>query len=295
MRPYQINDLERLTGIKAHTIRIWEKRYSLIKPLRTATNRRFYSDDEVKKLLNISTLLSQGHKISKIAAYNDNEVSTLIQEGSKSKADSSQYEAYINNLIKSMITFDEYAFEKIFTDLIDKYGFYTTMIRVIYPFLHKVGVLWSVDESEAAQEHFATAIIRKKLMTATDKLEPVEKSESKFLLFLPEGEWHDTGLLFANYILRSKGHSTIYLGQNLQFSSLEKVVPVVKPDYLLLFYVAARPKEEIDAQILSMAELYKESKILVAGSSYLLGEQKPTLPNIAYITDVAGLHEIIEE
>ncbi len=292
MKPYQINELERLTGIKAHTIRIWEKRYGLITPLRTSTNRRYYSDDEVRKLLNVSTLLSKGHKISKIACLTEIEFTNeLLAENSLLKSNNS-YEGLINDLLKSMLNFDEQSLESIFQLSVTRHGFYNTMLHVVYPFLNKVGMLWRIDEAETAQEHFATAVIRRKLQAATEALPKAINKGNKFLLFLPEGEWHDTGLLFADYVIRSKQHESVYLGQNLNQESLLKVLQVVKPDYLLLFYITARPIEEIRKQLLLFAG-HNEITVLVTGTPSLISNLDLGVSNVVCLSSVNDLFDYL--
>lgn len=285
MRPYQINELEKLTGIKAHTIRIWEKRYNLISPLRTDTNRRYYSDDEVRKLLNVSTLLSKGYKISKIAAFTESEINDYIKGLPQQAANSDQTTLHVNSLLKVILSFDEVKFDALFTSIVEQYGFHDAMVRVIYPFLIKVGVLWSAGESEAAQEHFATCIIRRKIAAAIDAL-PVPAGAPSFLLFLPEGEWHDTGLLFAQYIIRSRGFKTTYLGQNLQIESLLKSIPGIAPQYLLLFYISPRPLVEVEAQLKVLGQGAGKIKVLVAGNTALFPPKKSAPPNVTYLKEV---------
>jgi methanogenic corrinoid protein MtbC1 len=188
-----------------------------------------------------------------------------------------------------MLDFDEAAFDKIFSAATLRFGFYDAMIHVVYPFLGKVGILWSVNKTAHIQEHFAANIIKRKLMSAIDGLMPASKKDKKFLLFLPPGEWHEIGLLFANYIIRAKGYQSIYLGQDVPVENIEKIIPVVRPDHLLLFYITTRPKEEIAQQIIALSKMDKQTKILVAGSSESLPESTSKLKNTTYLTDVNSL------
>src|SRR6218665_134781 len=162
MKLYQIAELEQLTGIKAHTIRIWEKRYSLIKPTRTATNRRQYDQEQVKKLLNISALLSEGHRISKIAGLKEKELSRKIFELQDQGAEDAVSRSLINELTVALLNFNEAAFEKAFSAAVARFGLFDAVIQVFYPLLHKVGILWACDHAMPVQEHFATCIIRRK-------------------------------------------------------------------------------------------------------------------------------------
>ena len=289
MKTYHINELEQLTGIKAHTIRIWEKRYNLVTPERTTTNRRNYDDDQVRKLLNVATLLSQGFKISKIAALSENEINTQLQKESRNETKDNIAAAHINDLIKSMIAFDEPSFEKVFSAAVLRFGFFETMLQVVYPFLNKTGILWAVDKTAPVQEHFATNIITRKIMAATDGLMPHTLKEQKFLLFLPQNEWHEIGLLFANYIIRSQGYQTIYLGQNVPYNNIHSIVPMIDPQYMLLFYIAPKHKTDIQRNIKDLAQKHKNIKILIAGNSELLRHNESNLKNVTYLTDVNSL------
>jgi len=293
MQSYHIHELERLTGIKAHTIRIWEKRYGLITPSRTTTNRRYYDDDQVKKLLNVTTLLAQGRKISKIAALSDDEINSVILAAGAGGALHDISTGFINDLLKSMLAYDETAFEKTFAAASIRYGIYSAMTNIVYPFLKKVGVLWNVNKTAPAQEHFATCIIKRKLMAAIDGLMPPTEKTKKFLLFLPENEWHEIGLLFANYLVRSKGFETIYLGQNVPFDNVQKVVEVMAPAYMLLFYVAARSKDEVEQQLKAYAGISGDVMVLAAGHPDLFLDKQPGMKNIKHLTDVHSLTEYL--
>jgi DNA-binding transcriptional MerR regulator len=290
MKTYQINDLERLTGIKAHTIRIWEKRYNLICPNRTDTNRRYYDDEQVKRLLNVTTLLSKGHKISKIASFSDNEIKVLV-ENQEAVSTEALHAGYVNDLIAAMLAFDEAGFEKVFSASLLRMGLFDTMINVVYPFLVKSGVLWIVDKTAPVQEHFTSAIIKRKLMSATDGLLPLPDRDATFLLFLPPGEWHEIGLMFANYIIRSRGYTTIYLAQDVPVDGLKDVIEKKKPQYLLTFFIAARPEEEAMDLIRRYVALGNKSKLLVAGWVPLAA--KTRFPDVAYLDNIDAIFDFL--
>lgn len=291
MESYQINDLERLTGIKAHTIRIWEKRYSLIQPNRTDTNRRYYDDAQVRKLLNVTTLLSYGHKISKIAALTDEEIHEHIEHDSASTTGLHVNNGYVNDLLASMLAFDEIGFERIFSAAVLRMGMFDTMVQVVYPFLSKTGVLWTVNKSAPVQEHFASCIIKRKLMAATDGLLSSSHKPNKFLLFLPPQEWHEIGLLFANYIIRSRGYQTIYLGQDMPTEDVVKIVGMLSPQYILTFFVAARPANEISDFIAAYASAGPKTHVIVAGSYDLLSSTQSKFSNVSYMK---GVHDLLD-
>ncbi len=266
MSTYQISDLERLTGVKAHTIRIWEKRYNLIEPHRTSTNIRYYDDTQAKKLLKVSTLLAQGIKISTISKFTEKEINFKIQELQKQGPDDVIVSGYVNELVGSMLVFDESGFERTFSSAVVRFGMYQAMLKVFYPFLNKTGLMWSLEEAIPVQEHFATSIIRRKLINAIDGLLPPTKKTKSFLLFLPQDEWHETGLLFSDYIIRSQGYKTIYLGQNVPADNLKEVISNTKPTYLLTLYIARRELANIEKDLSTLSKQNPNLKFLVAGS-----------------------------
>jgi DNA-binding transcriptional MerR regulator len=263
---YQISDLERLTGIKAHTIRIWEKRYNLIEPHRTSTNIRYYDDEQARKLLNVSTLLSEGFKISKVSGFSDKEIKTHIQNLHQSSGEDSICSGFINDLIASMLGFDEPAFEKSFSSAVTRFGMYQAMVKVFYPFLKKTGLMWNSSTAMPVQEHFASHIIRRKLISAIDGLPAQSKKSKVFLLFLPLEEWHEIALLLSDYLIRSKGYKTIYLGQNVPFLNLEEVIKATKPTHLLTFYITRQPLEGIKEALMNLSKKNSRCAILVGGS-----------------------------
>lgn len=287
MKAYQINDLERLTGIKAHTIRIWEKRYGLISPNRTDTNRRYYDDDQVKRLLNVATLVASGHKISKIAAYSDGQLHEYIEAAENYGDASSSNIAFVNDMISSMLVFDEAAFEKVFSAAVLRMGFYETVVNVVYPFLIKTGVLWTTDKSVPAQEHFASCIIRRKLMAATDGLLPATNTSRCFLLFLPPSEWHEVGLMFANYIIRANGFPTVYLGQNVPTEGVAQVWASGKPTHLVTFFTAPRPDEEISFLLRSYSRVAASGSLLAAVADH--SRLKLKMGNLSFLDGISSL------
>ncbi len=277
MRLYQITELEQLTGIKAHTIRIWEKRYNLIEPDRTSTNYRRYSDDQVKKLLNVSTLLSNGYKISKIAALSEKAFHLKVVESKSTKKEDVICKTFINDLLSAMIDFDEQTFEKAYSAAINRFGLYEAMLNVFYPLLNKIGLLWSISDVSPAQEHFASCLINRKIMSATDGLPIAKSRKKKFLLLLVPGEMHDISLLFANYIIRSKGHETIYLGQDVPYENISLVLKQTKPNFILTFFTIPQNPKDVYNDIKKNLHLGENTKLLVCGQSDITGHLKNKL------------------
>ncbi|HOZ87303.1 MAG TPA: MerR family transcriptional regulator [Bacteroidia bacterium] len=266
MRLYQITELEQLTGIKAHTIRIWEKRYNLIEPDRTSTNYRRYNDDQVKKLLNVSTLLSNGYKISRIAGFNDKQIHTKVLESQSGPTTDVICGSFVNDLLAAMINYDEVAFEKTYSAVTTRFGLFDAMLNVFYPLLNKIGVLWSINDLNPAQEHFASCLIKRKIIAATDGLPAPRHKKKKFLLLLLPNEWHDISLLFTNYIIRSKGYETIYLGQDVPFENIALVVKQTKPSFLVTFFTIFQDPVGIVENFKKHLPSSKQLKVLVSGN-----------------------------
>jgi len=266
MAVYSIKELEKLTGVKAHTIRIWEQRYQIVDPHRTDTNIRFYDDEHLKKLLNVSILLSNGYKISKISQLDpDSLQKELFLCYNREVEESVEVnDDMIKSLIVSMIEYNERSFNKLFKAAVDHYGMEKAFTKVIYPFLHKVGVMWGMNEINPAQEHFISALLRQKMHCEIDMLPIPEKPEKTFVLFLSEGEFHELGLLLANYLIKKAGQAVFYLGQNLPLKDLVEISIVVKPDYLMTFFTGKQVEENILASLNRIKELTPDSKVLFA-------------------------------
>jgi DNA-binding transcriptional MerR regulator/methylmalonyl-CoA mutase cobalamin-binding subunit len=260
---YSIKDLERITGIKAHTIRIWEKRYNIVQPERSDTNIRFYSDENLKKLLNVSILVKNGYKISKVADLDNKQISEKIIEISRL---SHNYTNQIESLIVSMIELDEIKFESILNNTILKLGFEKTVFDILYPLFQRIGVLWQVGSINPAQEHFLSNLIRRKMLVATDGLSPVADSKAKqFILFLPEWELHEIGLLLFEYLLRKHGYKVIYLGQSLPMDDVVSIGKTTNPDYILTSFTSSRPRNEMRSYIDTLSSNFPEQTIIITG------------------------------
>ena len=222
-----------LTGINAHTLRKWETRYSIIDPERTDTNIRYYSDEQLKKLLNISLLTRNGYRISKIDKMSESEIRAAVTE---QVADDNKF-AEINALIASMLDMDEEAFDKIIKEQIIKKGLLATTVEVIYPFMNQVGVLWGVDKVMPAQEHFISSLIKKRFFSSIDQLPYAKEGSPSIVMFLTEYEHHELGLLLAYYIAKEMGWKVYYLGQNVPVINLKQVIQDIQPDVLFTMFV----------------------------------------------------------
>jgi len=240
---YNIKDLEKLSGIKAHTIRIWEKRYALLEPQRTDTNIRYYTSNDLKKLLNISLLNKNGIKISRIAEFTENELNEKVIELTSRNSD---VEDQIQSLIMSMFYLNTQKFEKLLTISYINRGFESTFSDILLPFLIKVGFLWQTGTITAAQEHFASNIIRQKILVAIDGLLPTYNEKSKkFVLFLPENEMHEISLLFSYYLLKKKNHHVTYLGASVPIDSIDEINSVHQAENLITSFTASYSPQRI--------------------------------------------------
>ena len=260
MAVYSIKEIEKLSGIKAHTIRIWEKRYNLIEPHRTQTNIRYYTDEDLKKILNVAVLNRKGIKISNIARLNDLELKEEIIRVSKSNESN---QTTIDSLIVAMIDLDEYRIEAIMDKSIARIGFRSTVTGVLYPFLEKVGILWLSGEVNPAQEHFVSNLIRQKLIAAIDRLpNTFNPSSKKFLLMLPEGEWHEIPLLFGYYLLKEARQEVTYLGQSVPSADVLAVGASKNFDYFMASSTTSKPGFDFVTYLSDLGGAFPEKKIL---------------------------------
>lgn len=229
MNAFTIKDLENLTGIKAHTIRIWEQRYGFLKPQRTDTNIRYYSNEELKKILNIALLNKYGFKISHIDKMSDAEMTEKIYEINHQDA---VQERLLNAMIQGMVDMDMPGFEKVMNDYILQKGIEKTIQYLIFPFLERIGVLWMTGHINPAQEHLVSNLIRQKVLVGIDALKMPLHPTKTCVLFLPEGEYHELGLLYVHYLLRARGIAVYYLGSNVPLSDIEYIVQHKSPDFI---------------------------------------------------------------
>lgn len=263
MSNYSIKDLEKITGIKAHTIRIWEKRYGIVNPMRTDSNIRYYCDSDLKKLMNISTLVKHGHKISKLAPLCKEELAEKIQEISYIE---NGHDTQIENLIVAMIEMDEVKFDKVLTSIIIKEGFESSVFNVIYPFFDKIGLLWQTGTINPAQEHFISNLVKQKMYVAIDGAQQTLKEDYKtFVLFLPEWEMHELGLLMYNYMIKSRGHKVVYLGQNVPYEDIQRVQEIHKPDFLFTSFAFAVESEKLQNYVRQLSNDFSDTSVLVTG------------------------------
>lgn len=290
MDRYTLADLEKLTGIRAGTIRIWERRYRIIKPHRTDTNRRWYNDDDLKRIINIAILNRSGLKISKIAALTGLEIVGKVAQLTRESADA---DTQIDSMIMAMTEFNENAINDILMRSIINTEFEVTFENIVFPFLRRVGIMWHTGSVDVGAEHFVSNIFRKRLISAIDSLPPGDKPDrKKVILYLPEDELHELGLLFYTFIVRKSGHEALYLGQSTPFNALEDVVERWHPDMLITGALTGLPFTKPEDYLKRISSAFRDQKILVSGAlAYEAG--KVVLNNVFAVTSLSDLKKHI--
>lgn len=291
---FSIKDLENLTGIKAHTIRIWEKRYSLLSPNRSDTNIRNYSLESFQKLLNISFLNNNGLKISKIANLKEEEIPIKVREiASRAKVE----DHAINALKMAMINFDQVLFYSTYNNLLENKTFSEIFYSVFLPLLNEIGLLWQTNTITPAHEHFLSIHIKQKILLNIERLQLLEpKPKSKtFVLFLPDNEIHDIGLLFINYQLRSKGYHTIFLGESVPMESLSDLLEFFDHVTFVSYFTVSPSENDVSDYINNFDELLlnkENTKLLLLGKRFQDLELK-NIPQSVNIYD--SIENLIKE
>lgn len=292
MASYSIKEMEHLSGVKAHTIRIWEQRYKVVQPKRTDTNIRYYTDEDLKLVLNIALLNKQGLRIGTIAKMKKRDIIKKVNSLSNLEA---KYELQINELITTMIDLDEARFEKIMLTHILQYGFKDTMLKVIYPFLEKIGIMWMTGNINPAQEHFISNLIRQKIIVAIDGQVHNEKMPSKrYVLFLPAGELHELSLLFLNYLLKIKNNKVTYLGASVPLDDLLSIVEHYNPDYVFTIITSTPSTGSVPSYIRTLAEKINPIQLMVSGQK--TREVKFELPkNVHFLKKMEDILDFVGE
>ena len=287
MNAFTIKDIENLSGVKAHTIRIWEQRYDFLKPQRTGTNIRYYSNDELKTILNIALLNKYGFKISHINKMDYSEMNQKLISLSHHYA---QQEWLVNRLISFMVDLDLDLFEDLLDDQIEAKGVEKIINEIIFPFLEKIGILWLTNNINPAQEHLVTNIIRQKLLVGIENSVSQIKSEKIALLFLPEGEFHELGLLYVYYLLKNRGVKVLYLGADVPLPDLEFIVKAKKPDYLYTHLTSLAPNFNIERFLTNLHSKISDVPVLISGPFTL--NYKKSIPPTFYFKK--SLNEVKE-
>ena len=287
MARYSISDLEQLSGVKAHTIRIWEQRYNLLNPSRTATNIRTYGEADLRRLLNVAALCSRGQRISQVVRLSEEECQTaaLALCNEVQPADDSR----LNAMLGASLDLDEPRLHRLFDEAIGEMGTEDTLLRLGYPLLQRLSVSWKEGSLSVAQERLVAQLLRQELMASADALPliPLDKADApRWLLFLPEGEWHELALLFMNYALRARGRQVLYLGPNLPLPDVLAAAKTFRPTVLATVLTTAPGRGQVSAYAAELRQHCPEATVLLFGS---LAVQTKALPEGCL--PMACLHE----
>lgn len=279
-KSFSIRDMENLSGIKAHTIRIWEKRYNLFTPERTTTNIRTYSLGSLQKLLNITLLYNSGYKISKIAKLEDSHIPVMVRE---IISNNSQKSHAINAFKLAMINFDQTLFLNTYSSLLSERSFRDIFNEIFIPLLNELGLLWQTDTISPAHEHFITHLIKQKIYINTEKLQMVEPTQKDkiFVLFLPENEIHEIGLLYLNYEITLRGYKSIYLGQTMPIESLVDLLKYYNNVHFVSYFTVSPTKDDLTSyfdKFYKTLNISGNSKLFVLGHQiqYVVKDELPT-------------------
>ncbi len=274
---YSIKDLERISGIKAHTLRIWEQRYNILHPERTQTNIRYYNNYNLKKIINVALLNNNGFKISAIAKMSDAE---LLKEVERFLNDYNKESDQVDHLVLCLMDLDEAKFEQIMNNAIIHFGFENTLEKIIFPFFRQMGNLWLLGIINPAQEHYISNLIRQKIIVGIDRItiRPSQQAR-KILLYLPQMELHEMGLLYAHYLAKLRGHQCFYLGQSVPLEDLSAICKQLKPHQILSIFTAPSPEMELNEYLKLCSEQIPEIPFLISGRMVVGGEYKLRLPS----------------
>jgi MerR family transcriptional regulator, light-induced transcriptional regulator len=284
---FSISQLARYSGIKPHTIRIWEQRYNALHPSRSDGNTRYYDSKQLRRLLNIVSLRSSRFGLHELCGMSDKALFELIEQR-KSTGPEGSDDYFISQLISAGIHYDEGHFSQMFSHCLLRYGLKHTYLQVIYPMLVRIGTMWTSDNLRPSYEHFISNLLRRKLATSVDALPPPRAGAPTWLLFLPENEFHDIALLFADYLIRLSGARTIYLGGNMPENAIVEAIDQVRPDKLLLFFVHYDLSDEIKKYLERLGKAFKGKRIFVSGNAALLQALKEG-KNLTLLRSVADL------
>ena len=270
MERFTIRDIEHMTGIKAHTLRIWEQRYNLFTAKRKESKHRYYDNDDLKALLQIAFLYHNGWKISRIAQLTPEAILKAVTD---SEINTQNYKIAVLKLLDAAINFNEKAFVDLLNELIEKVGLEACITQVCYPFLQRVGLLWMTNNIIPAQEHFSSYLIQHKIIAETDKLPDAPANTEGIVLFTPDGEYHELPLLFINYLLRKNNWRTIYLGSDVKLQDLQKFHSDKNISYLLLHVITNFSGWEIDDYLEKLCTAFPDKKIVASGAGVQQGQR----------------------
>lgn len=269
MDQFSISQLAQFSGVKPHTIRIWEQRYNALQPQRSEGNTRYYDGHQLRRLLNIVSLSKAKYKVSQLCRMTDAELSRQLEAHFLEANENDDYSFFVNRLIGAGVNYDEANFSRIFSHCLLKFGLEKSYSQIIYPVLNRVGLMWSSNTMPPSQEHYISNLVRQKLYTAIDGV-PEGTSSRKWVLFLPENEFHEIGLLFSCYLLRNKGERVVYLGPNVPLASLKDCLQDTGADHVFLFLVHQDFPENIAAYLEELEQICQEQTLYIASGKELV-------------------------
>lgn len=292
MNLFSISQLSQFSGIKPHTIRIWEQRYNALSPDRSEGNTRSYDDKQLRRLLNIVSLMDSGLKVSHLCSMSDNELFSHIHNTVKFGRDDS-LEFYVNQLVSAGMSFNSVDFNQTLSYCISKYGLIETYKEVIYPLMDRVGILWASDVLPVASEHFISNLLRQKLSAIIDSLEAPDSFSETWLLFLPENEFHELSLLYAHFLIRLSGRNVIYLGCNVPIEFLKFAINETKPIKLLMFLIHYDSLDQTENNLKDLSKCFIKNTIYLAGNQKLISSLNCP-ENIKCLHVIEDLEELLE-
>ena len=289
MNNFTIKDIEILSGIKAHTLRIWEQRHGLRFCKRKQSLHRYYDNDDLKQILRISYLYHLGYKISKIASLSGDDINTLATTNIKPN----DYDKYINLMIEASLDYDQPAFEKIMHTAFLHMGFEQTVTQVFYPYMEKIGLLWITDHVIPAQEHFSSFLIRKEIIVATDKLNNTTADNFSVLIFSAEGERHEIPLLVVKYLFKKHGIKTVYFGVDTSLRELQQYCDCKKVTHLYCHKVINFLHKKPEDFVGELMKKFPNKKVLLSGPA--LHNIIPTSENVQVFRSINELEKVLKE
>jgi DNA-binding transcriptional MerR regulator len=287
---YSIKDLEKLSGIKAHTLRAWEQRYTLIEPKRTETNIRYYTDDHLKRILNIAVLVKSSMRISKVAELNDEDLRAAVIDAGRYQGN---YESQINAFKIAMLEYDEYLFDSIFNKCLIQFGTEETLSKILGKFIHEIGLLWQAGAISVSNEHFISSLVKQKLFSIIDQTILPQRTEKtkNYVLYLPADELHELGLLYVYYYLKKSGHRVIYLGQSVPMQYLKEVSEKTHVDRFISIFTTTPHFEELDYYFEKMGEMFNNEnyKFFLTGIQFQNYDGSKVPEHVEIIPDIESL------
>lgn len=290
MQKFTIRDIENLTGIKAHTLRVWEQRYAFFQAQRKESMHRFYDNEDLKKLLRIAFLYHAGWKISRISDLGEEAVADEIRKAAN--APQSQEASYIIQLIEAALDFDEHTFSSLLDAITERIGFEDCMTQVCYPYLQKIGMLWSTNNVIPAQEHFTSYLIQNRIIRETELVSRKEKQEPGLVLFCPRGELHELPLLYINYLLKKNGRGTVYLGPNIELPIVQQVAALPGIRYIYLHLITNLTGSFLDDYFEQVCRLFPDKQIIASGAGTSGGQR--TFANLTLLKSDREIYRFVE-